>query len=50
MPNVSKSIKQDPNWTRALILSRQLDVNKYPATWVLNFINEWNAAVARLRR
>lgn len=50
MPNVSKSIKQDPNWTRALILSRQLNVNKYPATWVLKFINEWNAAVTRLRR
>nr|DAV92663.1 MAG TPA: hypothetical protein [Caudoviricetes sp.] len=29
---------------------KQYAVSTYPATWVLKFINEWNAAVARLRR
>ena len=47
---VSEETKQDPNWARAFETSKQLGACTYPATWVLKFINEWNAAVARLRR
>lgn len=50
MAQIPYEIKQDPNWTRALEISTQYSAGKYPAMWVLNFINEWNAAVARLRR
>lgn len=50
MAKVSEETKQDPNWARAFETSKQLGACTYPASWVLNFINEWNAAVARLRR
>ena len=50
MAQISNEIEQDPNWARAVTISKQYAVSTYPATWVLNFINEWNAAVARLRR
>lgn len=50
MAKVSEDTKQDPNWARAFEASKQLGACTYPASWVLNFINEWNAAVARLRR
>lgn len=50
MAQNSDEIKQDPNWARAVAISKQYAVSTYPATWVLKFINEWNAAVARLRR
>lgn len=50
MAKVSEETKQDTNWARAFETSKQLGACTYPASWVLNFINEWNAAVARLRR
>lgn len=50
MAKVSEETKQDPNWARTVAISKQYAVSTYPATWVLKFINEWNAAVARLRR
>lgn len=50
MAQIPNEIKQDPNWARAVAISKQYAVSTYPATWVLKFINEWNAAVARLRR
>lgn len=49
MAKVSEEAKQNPNWIRAFETSKQLVTCTYPATWVLNFINEWNAAVARLK-
>lgn len=50
MAKVSEEAKQNPNWIRAFETSKQLVTCTYPATGILNFINEWNAAVARLRR
>lgn len=49
MAQIPNEIKQDPNWARAVAISKQYAVSTYPATWVLKFINEWNTAVARLK-
>lgn len=50
MASVSWEIKENPNWKEALAISKKCGTGEYPATWVLNFINEWNEAVARLRK
>lgn len=42
MAQIPNEIKQDPNWARAVAISKQYAVSTYPATWVLKFINEWN--------
>lgn len=47
MAQIPNEIKQDPNWARAVAISKQYAVSTYPATWVLKFINEWNAAVQK---
>lgn len=40
MAKVSEKVKQDPNWIRVFETSKQLVTCTYPATGVLNFINE----------
>lgn len=37
MAQISDEIKQDPNWARAVAISKQYAVSTYPATWVLKF-------------
>lgn len=50
MAQIPNEIKQDPNWARAVAISKQYAVSTYPATWVLNFINEFHTFYAQIKQ
>lgn len=49
MPRVATEIASDPDWSRAVDISLQMGVQRYPATWALAFIHEWERITAQIR-
>lgn len=46
---LTPTITDEPQYIRALELNKELN-NKYPVNYIVEFINEWEAITALIRR